>query len=128
MTRKCEMCGKTFEAERARYCGSTCRANKTRGAQPVGNAPTPAVPKRSVSGLLDAVNAELEMLDKLNTVIGQHALELANRIVSAPGMNAGVGALSKELSRVMGDARSTSTVAVDPVDELKARRDAKLAG
>ncbi len=60
-------------------------------------------------------------------MIGQHALEIAKRIVGAPGMNTGVASLSKELSRVMGEARSVSTVAADPVDDLKARRDAKRA-
>lgn len=73
------------------------------------------------------MRAELEQLQQIDSVIGQHALEIAKRIVNAPGMNTGVASLSKELSRVMGEARAVSTVADDPVDDLKARRDAKRA-
>lgn len=126
--RTCEFCGRSFEAQRARFCSSTCRARKSEGVAPPSTVPPPeADPGRPVSGLVDSVRAELEKLKKLDSVSGQHALELASRIASAPGMNTGVAALSKELSRVLGEARQGSTAVVNPLDELKARRDFKRA-
>lgn len=127
MQRNCAFCGKSFQAQRptAKYCSGSCRANMSVSkpkqdvpvVAPVVDGPTP--------GLVEAVRAELEAAERLNSVLGQHALELANRIVSAPGMNAGVASLSKELSRVMGEALASSTVVADPLDELRARRDRK---
>lgn len=128
MTKYCEVCGKPFEAQRptAKYCGSTCRANKSRGRVDVAPIQSsPANVDKPVSGLKDAVTAELEAADRLNTVAGQHALELAHRIVSAPGMNTGVAALSKQLQSVLAEALRGASQQVNPLDELKARRDAK---
>lgn len=139
MQRTCDVCAKPFEAQRptAKYCGSSCRARRSRAGAPVpvvAVAPVspgheqPDVDERPpVDGLIGAVRVELEELKQVNTVVGQHALELAKRIVNSPGMNTGVSSLSKELSRVLGEARSASTVVDDPVDDLKARRDAKRA-
>jgi hypothetical protein len=128
VTRKCNFCGSPYEAQRptSKFCSSTCRGKNSRGDQ--APASQPVQPEREVSGLVDSVRAELEVLDKIDTSTGQQALELATRLVSAPGMNNGVASLSKELSRVLGEARGSSTAMADPVDELKARRDAKLAG
>jgi len=138
MERKCLVCGTPYLAQRpqAKYCGATCRQRARRGG--LAGAPPAAVAAAtaavntvesagSSSGLIAAVTAELEAAGRLNTVAGQHALELANRIVNAPGMNTGVAALSKQLQAVLAEAlRDAATSgAVDPVDELKARRDAK---
>lgn len=129
MQRNCIQCGKPFEGQRvtAKYCSATCRVYRSRsGPPPARPAVTvQVVSDRPVSGLFDSVHAELEVLGKVDTVDGQHALELANRIVSAPGMNTGVAALSKELSRVLGEVRGGSSAVLNPLDELKARRDAK---
>lgn len=127
MQRSCAVCGASFEAQRpqAKYCGDTCRKRAQRGGLATP-APAPVV-DRSMSGLVDAVTAELEAAGRVNTVAGQHALELANRIVNAPGMNTGVAALSKQLQAVLAEALRNSSVAVNPLDELRARRDAKRA-
>ena len=125
----CEQCGKPFDTLRARYCSSTCRANKTRGQQPMASAPAAADLVRPVAGLTDSVRAELEVLGKLDTVIGLQALELAARMVSPMTMAGPAATLSKELSRVLGEARGTAaTAAVNPLDELRARRDKRRAG
>ena len=85
----------------------------------------PEVVGDSGPGLVAAVRAELEAADRLSTVAGQHALELARRIAAAPEMSSGVAALSRELRAVMGEALAGVGAAADPVDELRARRDAK---
>lgn len=132
MKRSCAVCKEPFEAQRpqAKYCGTTCRTRAHRGgiARKRGTTEAPPAPtmERETSGLLDAVKAELEAARRTNTVAGQHALELANRIVNAPGMNTGVAALSKQLQNVLAEAlRGSTGPQVNPLDELKARRDRK---
>ena len=132
MQRNCDVCTASFEAKRpqARYCSTRCRTRASRGGLAVSRnakaAPAAPTVTRETSGLLDAVQAELEAAGKVNTVAGQHALELAARIVNAPGMNTGVAALSKQLQNVLAEAlRGATGPQVNPLDELKARRDRK---
>ncbi|QBI97245.1 hypothetical protein KD930_gp01 [Mycobacterium phage Kevin1] len=131
MRRECAVCGQPFEAQRpqAKYCGETCRKRAQRGgiAKQKQQAPlTPPASATPAGGLIETVQAALEEADRLHTIAGQHALELARRIVYAPGMNTGVAALSKQLQAVLAEALAgAASVAADPVDELKARRDAK---
>lgn len=126
MQKQCAQCGKPFDYQKptAKFCSGSCRATFSK-TKPAESPPPETIPARPVSGLVEAVMAELEALERLDTVTGRHALELASRIVSAPGMNAGVASLSKELSRVLAEVRSKSTVVANPLDELKARRDHK---
>ena len=127
MQRNCAVCDAPFEAQRyqAKYCGDTCRKRAQRGGIAGKSETTAAEVNRPVSGLVDAVTAELEAAGKVNSVAGQHALELANRIASAPAMSTGVAALSKQLQSVLAEALRGSGQVADPVDDLKARRDAK---
>jgi len=127
MQRNCAVCDVPFEAQRyqAKYCGDTCRKRAQRGGI-AGKTESVAPPvDRKVAGLIDAVTAELEAAGKANSVAGQHALELASRIVNAPGMNTGVAALSKQLQAVLAEALRGATHAANPLDELRARRDRK---
>lgn len=128
MRRECAVCSKPFEAQRptAKYCGSTCRTRATRGGIATPSK-TPQPVQASASGLVDAVRAELEAADRLGTIAGQHAMELATRIVAAPGMNTGVAALSKQLQAVLAEALQGVGAVADPLDELRARRDRKRA-
>jgi len=123
--RSCALCGNAFEAKRphAKYCGARCRVGASRGG--LSTPRTPAVARSESGGLVDAVRAALEAADRVNTVKGQHALELAGRIVNAPGMNTGVAALSKRLDDVLAEALRDSAKVANPLDELRARRDRK---
>lgn len=123
--RDCAVCGESFEAKRpqAKYCGDRCRKRAQRGG--VNKAAAAPPQTEAVTGLVDAVRRELHTAGREDTVAGQHALELANRIVNAPGMNTGVAALSKQLQAVLAEALRGSQQVADPVDELKARRDRK---
>lgn len=128
MQRSCAVCSTPFEAQRpqAKFCSATCRVRNSRGATSVAPPPTePASDGPPADGLTDAVEKALGDAERLNTVAGQHALELARRIVSAPGMNTGVAALSKQLQAVLAEALRGASQQVNPLDELKARRDAK---
>lgn len=131
MTITCHGCGIDItdaQKPNRRWCSDRCRKRASRaGIASARTSPRPpATPLRPVSGLLDAVTAELAAADRTNTVAGQLALELARRITDAPPMNTGVAALSKQLSATMAQALSAAArPARDPVDQLKKRRDSK---
>lgn len=127
----CEGCGDAMPEAvnpNRRWCSDRCRKRASRaGIASARTSPRPpATPLRPVSGLLDAVTAELEAAKRLHTVGGQLALELARRITDAPPMNTGVAALSKQLTVTMAQALSgAERPGRDPVDQLKKRRDSK---
>ena len=126
----CEGCGDAMPDAvnpNRRWCSDRCRKRASRaGIASTRTTSRPPAPLRPVSGLLDAVAAELAAADRTNTVAGQLALELARRITDAPPMNTGVAALSKQLSATMAQALSgAGRPARDPVDQLKKRRDSK---
>lgn len=139
MTKTCEICKTEFDSQRhyARFCSGRCRARAHRAgiSQPRPGSkkkPKPEPKKRepvNPDGLLEAVRAELDAAGVTGTAAGQHALELATRIVNAPPLNTGVAAMSKQLQSVMADALGPADAAaaapMNPLDELKARRDRK---
>lgn len=117
----CSHCGKSFEAKRAtrKYCSSTCRANASTGRAPVAQLPTP---EPSANSLVDEVRRELEAGGRLETALGQQALVLAEACYpGAPQL----AAVSKELRDVRAAALEGVNIQVDPVDELRRRRDDK---
>lgn len=131
MEATCAACGRSFEAKRstAKFCGVTCRSRVHRAgtAGTVVALPSPAQPRAQSSGLVGAIERELEAADRLDTVLGQQAVELAGRIVSPASSGASVATLSKELRAVMAAAMEGVEVAADPLDELQRRRDAKYS-
>lgn len=118
-------CGRTFQATnpRAKYCSSTCRSRGNRAGGSVVELPTQE--PTNDSGLLAATRSELSAAGVLDTVLGQQALELAARISSPMSTGASVASLSKELRVVMVEATAGAQAVGDPLDELRARRDAK---
>ena len=127
MERPCDDCGRMYEAKRAssRFCGDTCKKRAQRrpaGAPaPIAEAPEPT------SGLVEVTRRTLEDAGRLDTVLGQQALALAQRLASPRETGASVATMSRELRAVMAEALRGVAVAADGVDEMKARRDAKLA-
>ena len=63
--------------------------------------------------------------DRLDTVAGQVAFELAVRVANRREMGSAVASLSKQLREAMAEALAGVAVAADPLDEIRARRDAK---
>lgn len=116
----CAICDRSFEAKnsRARYCGSTCRSRGNRAGVASPDTPAP------ISGLVEATRLELETSGRLDTVLGQQALELARRLVSPMSTGAAVGSLSKELRAVMAEA-TKGAGAASGLDELRRRREGK---
>lgn len=116
----CAICNQLFEAKnsRARYCSSTCRSRGNRAGVAAHDGSAPS------SGLVEATRRELDGAGRLDTVLGQQALELAGRIVSPVSTGAAVGSLSKELRAVMSEAMKGAGAA-SGLDELRRRREEK---
>lgn len=130
MRRACDSCGREYVAKRSssRFCSDRCRKRAQRAP---GGSLTPAV-ALPVTGppvaLVAAVRRELESADRLDTVLGQQALDLARRVEDSSGeTGAGLASLSKELRTVMTAAMAGVETAASPLDELRARRDRKRA-
>lgn len=128
MQRACDSCGKPYEAKRkaSRFCSDTCRKRHQR-------SPKPAIFGPISSGLVNSVLytttlQKLEAVGRVDTVAGQQALTLAERMSSPAETGAAVASLSRQLSATMAEALAGTAVAVDPVDELRALRERKHAG
>ena len=123
MRRSCDACGKGYEAQRStsKYCSPSCRSRVSQGQ--VSVAPVPA---SSLASPAEVTERRLLEVGRLDTVAGQYALFLAQRIESAH--DSAVAALSKELRAVLAEALEGTAKAADPMDELKARRERSHAG
>ena len=128
MTRSCESCGRPYEARRpnSKFCGDTCRKRKQRAPDSV--APVTSVPPAVThSALAAAIELTLIDAERLDTFQGRQALALARRIDSPHETGSAVSSLSKELRAVMDEAMKGAHVKTDPVDELRRKREQKLA-
>lgn len=141
MRRNCNVCRQPYNAQRptSKYCSARCRMRnhdnpglypQVSAADPPVSGPTrQSAPKSGSNSLLKATLAELEAAGAADSLLGQQALTIAEEM-SGQGMGAsGMAALSKELSRVMVEALRAGQAAMpDALDELRARREKKLAG
>lgn len=78
------------------------------------------------TGLMVTVTRELSEAGVLETTAGQSAILLARRLSSGQETGSAMAALSKQLQALVSEAMS-SVAKVDRMDEIKKRRDAKLA-
>lgn len=124
----CGACGEPFEAKRAsaKWCSATCRKRGSRAPA----VTEPAVPKDTArettraagQSFADATRRELEELDAVDSLLGQHLMFLAARMSNPAETGSSVAALSREHSRVMDELKAKKPQA-DDVDEVKKRRD-----
>lgn len=127
MQRSCDVCGRTYQAQRAssKYCSSGCRARKSKG-EVVPLAPPPdAEPDRGEPPLVAATRRELDEAERTGTALGQATLALAAQ-ASAPGQTGqAVAALVRELRATMAEALKGAAKSTAPQqlrDELAERR------
>jgi hypothetical protein len=131
MLKTCE-CGAEFEAKRAaaKYCSERCKKRAQRrpgGTTKVVTLP-PAAPA-STGSLAAATQAELDRAGRLASAVGQAALALARRIDASHGeTGSALAALVREHRATLAEAVKDVEVAADPLDELRNRRERKLAG
>jgi hypothetical protein len=121
--RVCDYCAGEIAASAPRntkYCSAKCRKDSQRAPE---LAVVPSTAESEPDPLVEAVRRELEAAARLDTSLGQQALAAAERMSAASG--AAFAALSKELRELMTAATKGAATAVDPIDELKLRRDRK---
>lgn len=127
MRRTCEMCGAPFDAktDRARVCGERCkkRAQRARGT-------SLSVPLRDagVPSNVDVTREVLEEADRLRTPAGVGALTLAAKLDAGTDTGSALAALQKQHMAALELALRDAKVTASPLDELRARREARLAG
>lgn len=147
------VCGRPFEAKRknARYCSDRCRQRAHRNpaavaaaakelAKPVkavragksGASKNAASPKRRSSSkqppaatLYDATRTELAAAGRATSPLGMAALALAHGIESPLETGSGRASMVREFRATLAAALADSQPAASPLDELRAKRDAK---
>ena len=129
MQRRCESCGKTYEAARktSKFCGGTCRVRASRGALAPSEATLAVLPDPDPSsGLVAMVEKELRDAGRLDTFLGQAAVTLARRIMADQDTGSAIASLNREMRATVTEAMKGAAVARSAVDrrkdELAARR------
>lgn len=119
----CAQCGEEFEAKRstAKFCGARCRQQSRRAMPAVELEPT----DEGLPRILVVTRTEVERLKKVDTVLGQQALELAARLASPKDTGSAIAAVSRELDRVMLRLASGAAPAEDQLASARRRRDEK---
>jgi len=129
MQRDCASCGLQYVTRRAssRFCGGTCQKRAERAREAGMRLPAANLDDLGAapSLLVEAVSRELDEVGRLSSVGGQMAVLLAQRIASRRETGAATAALAKQLSATMTWALGGVAKAADPLDEIRARRDAK---
>ncbi|MFJ2719378.1 hypothetical protein [Streptomyces sp. NPDC087437] len=136
MQKRCEACGESFEAKRksARFCSDRCRMRAHRRptereqTTPVTSQP-PVQREDDPESLTAAARSELAAVGRERTAAGQAVLALARRIdANSSETGSSLAALVREFRAALAGALEGAGAAVDPVDELRARRDRKRSG
>jgi hypothetical protein len=78
--------------------------------------------------LVAQTRRELDEAGKLDSVVGQQALRLAEKMCSGADTGSATAAVSKEFRAVMALALAHVTTKTDSLDELSQRRVLKAAG
>lgn len=121
---QCAHCGTAFAAQssRASYCSSSCRgkAKRQRERSPEPQPPAAAGPGATpaAGGLVSTVAAELTKASVLDTIPGRAALALAYRIESPMETGSAAASMTKELSRLVEEAKALTPKQQDGIDEL----------
>lgn len=129
MERPCDVCGVAYEAKRpnSRFCSATCRKRASRGVPTEHVADvTPLPPAEPEIGPVEAAALrELQEVGRLETALGRTALTLARKLDVGRETGAAMASLAKQLEATLSTATEGVTAVSDPLDELRARRDAK---
>ena len=134
---QCQNCGDSFDAKnpRAKWCSDRCRKRRERSGAPaaVVELRPPLVqsdnPDSDFGPVVAATWKKLEDADRLHEPEGVAALALAHRLDHG-GRDTGsaLASVARELRATLEVALKGAGVAADPIDQLRARREAKRAG
>lgn len=131
MMRTCDICLISYDAKRpsSKYCSDSCRKRAQRA--PVA----PVVPLTVVTSMVSsdgplflATSRELEAVDQLASSLGQSCLLIARRLDEGLLDTGGsIAALVREHRATLAEAVASGRVAADPLDQIAARRQIRLA-
>jgi hypothetical protein len=128
----CLGCGNLFETSRntAKTCSVTCRKRASRaGLTTVPPRETPDFPEKPlIHPLVVQTTQELEEAGVLESVHGQIALALAEKLSVGNDTGSAMASLARQLSAAMSEALAGGTKKADSLDELAERRWKKAAG
>jgi hypothetical protein len=135
--RTCADCGAVIPPQKGsarprKYC-EACRPPRNRPNPRVIKLPTPdaeppATSEHHEPQLVASYRRRLETAERLGTPEGEHVLLLARLLATSEHTAAGAASLSRELRAAMEDALRDAPREADKLDELAARRAAKVAG
>lgn len=131
--KRCATCDGEMPARigsgRPRVHCESCRPPRRTIEQAVQELSSPVVQSSGdvPDGVYAATLAELESAGRVHTAKGQACLLLADRLDERVDTAAGAASAVKQLRESLDDALAGATVAADPVDELRRRREAKFA-
>lgn len=134
MLRSCGSCARPYDARTSRsaYCSAKCRqaaARRRRGAQKreqvAALVETSTVDTREDGPTVARIRAELQDCGREKTWQGAAALALAERVDRATAVM-GYASLIKQLHATMAEATAGAAKQADEVDEVTARREAKM--
>lgn len=149
VTRPCDECGQPYAAQRktSKFCSTRCRTRACRrtaregkalaaGAKPAANvvqieqkgAADQAPPDRPTYDTLEEqVRQSLNGLQALDTISGMAAVRIAQQIDRGGDSGSAVSTLTKELSRLVGEAKVEAAPRHrDGVTSLEERVTAKI--
>lgn len=114
--KQCAGCGAGFNAQRNQKRCPSCRG-----------VPAAAPPIEAAGGaVLAATKAQLGGIGKVDSPLGAAALVLAARLDAGADPGSAMAAMAKELRTIMAELLQSTPAVADPVDELRARRKARL--
>lgn len=137
---QCEECGQPFESTRrdARFHNASCRVKANRRPAKAGKAKTAkkvaAAQQQAPDGhqlftagaLLGQLLADLSKAGVLETIPGRAAAALAQRIESPMESGAAAAAMTRELSRLVEEAKALAVKQEDAIDEIDEAVSGKL--
>lgn len=128
--RKCDLCGKAYTAKskRSKFCSPACRVRNHEGRKPLRAADPPAPDATPSTNVTDATMTLLVELDRVATPEGQAALVLARKIDAAEDPLSAINGAVKQLSDTLAGLRRQAPKEGNPLDELRARRQARQRG
>ena len=129
LERECDECATRYVAQtkRSRFCSAACRVKANRRPVTQGmneGEPPVAAPERG--GLVSQVAADLQKVGVLDTIPGRAALALAYRIESPMETGSAAASMTRELSRLVDEAKALTPKQQDGIDKLDDSVGAKL--
>lgn len=116
----CEKCGKRLPPSKRRFCYTCVPKKTTRAVVPIKPEVTEPL------SVFESTKATLEAAGRADQPLGVAALLLAARVDLATDTGSSLAALVKQLEATLKEVMRGVKIEHTAVDELRARRDAKL--